>query len=64
LVDLKPGDRVRVRPRPHYSLSGLTGEVVEVKGEPKGWVVLRADKTGYLMGLHERELEKDEGAPP
>ncbi len=58
MADLKTGDRIRVKERPDYTLSGWEGEVVEVKEDPKGWIIIRADKTGYRMAFPETELEK------
>jgi len=58
MADLKTGDRVRVKERPNYTLSGWEGEVLEVKEDPKGWIIIKADKTGYNMAFPESELEK------
>lgn len=58
MAELKTGDRVRVKERPDYTLSGWEGEVVEVKEDPKGWIIIKADKTGYRMAFPETELEK------
>ncbi len=58
MSELKIGDRVRVNDRPNYTLSGWEGEVVEVKEDPKGWIIIKADKTGYRMAFPESELEK------
>lgn len=58
MPELKTGDRVRVKERPNYTLSGWEGEVVEVKEDPKGWIIIKADKTGYRMAFPETELEK------
>ena len=58
MAELKISDRVRVKDRPNYSLSGWEGEVVEVKEDPKGWIIIKADKTGYKMAFPESELEK------
>ncbi|MFC2059326.1 hypothetical protein ACFLTS_06820 [Chloroflexota bacterium] len=59
---MNTGDKVKVKDRPGwpggYSLAGWTGEVVEVKEDPKGWVIIKADKTGYRMAFAESELEK------
>jgi len=54
----KVGDRIRVIARSGYSLNGWEGEVVEVKEDPKGWVIITADKTGYRMAFPESDLEK------
>lgn len=58
MSELKIGDRIRVKDRPSYTLSGWEGEVVEVKDDPKGWIIIKADKTGYRMAFPESELEK------
>ncbi|TET17770.1 MAG: hypothetical protein E3J81_01375 [Dehalococcoidia bacterium] len=58
MAELKTGDRVRVKERPDYTLSGWEGEVVEVKEDPKGWIIIKADKTGYRMAFPETELDK------
>jgi hypothetical protein len=58
MSELKTGDRIKVKQRPDYTLSGWEGEVVEVKEDPKGWVIIRADKTGYRMAFPESDLEK------
>ena len=58
MAELKAGDKVRVKERPNYTLSGWEGEVVEVKEDPKGWVIIKAAKTGYRMAFPESELEK------
>ncbi len=55
---LNVGDKVKVKERPQYSLSGWTGEVVEVKEDPKDWVIIKADKTGYRMAFAVSEIEK------
>jgi hypothetical protein len=58
MTELNTGDKVRVKERPNYTLSGWEGEVVEVKEDPKGWIIIKADKTGYRMAFPETELEK------
>lgn len=58
MAELKLGDRVKVKDRPNYTLSGWQGEVVEVKIDPKGWIIIKADKTGYRMAFPESELNK------
>lgn len=56
------GDRVRVLDRPDwpggYKLADWEGEIIEVKEDPRGFVIMRADKTGYHMAFPEVELEK------
>ena len=58
MAELNVGDKVRVKERPNYTLSGWQGEVVEVKEDPKGWIIIKAAKTGYKMAFPETELEK------
>jgi hypothetical protein len=58
MAELNVGDRVKVKERPNYTLSGWQGEVVEVKIDPKGWIIIKADKTGYRMAFPESELDK------
>jgi hypothetical protein len=58
MAELKVGDRVKVKDRPNYTLSGWQGEVVEVKIDPKGWIIIKADNTGYRMAFPESELDK------
>ncbi|MFC2051413.1 hypothetical protein ACFLT4_01610 [Chloroflexota bacterium] len=56
------GDRVKVIDRPGwpggYKIAGWGGEIVEVKDDPQGYVIMLADKTGYRMAFPEHELEK------
>ena len=49
---------MRVKARAEYSLSGWEGKVVDVKDNPKGWVIVTADRTGYQMAFAESYLEK------
>ena len=58
MAEINVGDRVRVKERPNYTLSGWEGEVGEVKEDPKGWIIIKAAKTGYKMAFPETELEK------
>ena len=58
MSELRTGDRIKVKERPNYTLSGWEGEVIEVKEDPKGWIIIKADKTGYKMAFPESELEK------
>ena len=58
MAEINVGDRVRVKERPNYTLSGWEGEVVEVKEDPKGWIIIKAAKTGYKMAFPENELKK------
>ncbi len=59
---LKVGDRVRVKDRPGwpggYKIADWGGDIVEVKEDPAGYVIMKADKTGYNMAFPENELEK------
>ena len=41
-----------------YKLANLTGVVVELKEDPSGYVIVKADKTGYNMAFTAYELEK------
>jgi hypothetical protein len=58
MSEFSVGDKVRVKERPNYTLSGWEGEIVEVKEDPKGWIIMKAAKTGYKMAFPETELEK------
>ena len=58
MADLKIGDRVKVKDKPNYTLSGWEGDVVEVKEDPKGWIIIKAEKTGYRMAFPDSEIEK------
>jgi len=64
MSQFQAGDRVRVKDRPGwpggYKIGGWEGRIVEVKEDPKGCVVMVADKTGYRMAFPEHELEKVE----
>ncbi len=56
------GDRVRVKDKPEwpggYKIAHWEGKVVEVKADPQGYIIMKADKTGYNMAFPENELEK------
>jgi hypothetical protein len=58
----KVGDRVRIKDRlgwpGGYKIAGWEGTIMEVKEDPKGCVVMVADKTGYRMAFPEWELER------
>ena len=60
--NLKVGDRVKVKDRPGwpggYKIANWEGTIVEVKEDPAGYVIMRADKTGYNMAFPEQELDK------
>ena len=62
MSQFKVGDRVKVKDRPGYSggytIAHWEGEIVEVKTNPSGYVIMKADKTGYNMAFPENELEK------
>ena len=62
MANFKVGDKARVLDRPGwpggYKIAGWTGEIVEVKDDPKDYVIMLADKTGYRMAFPEQELEK------
>ena len=62
MSELKEGDRVKVKDRPGwpggYQIAHWEGVIVEVKEDPQGYVIMKADKTGYNMALPEEELEK------
>ena len=62
MSDFKVGDRVKVSDRPDwpggYPLANWEGEVVEVKEDPAGYVLMKATRTGYNTAFHESELEK------
>ena len=57
------GDRVKVLDKPNwpdggYKLANWEGTIVEVIEDPAGFVINKADKTGYNMMFHEKELEQ------
>ncbi len=56
------GDRARVLDRPGwsggYEVAHWEGEIVEIKEDPEGYVIMKADKTGYNMAFNENELER------
>lgn len=62
MAKLKVGDRVKVKDRPGwpggYQIANWEGQIVEVKEDPKDYVIMKADKTGYRMAFPEHELEK------
>jgi hypothetical protein len=56
-------DRVKVLDKPDwpdggYKLANWEGKIVEVIENPAGFVMMKADKTGYNMLFNEKELEK------
>jgi hypothetical protein len=56
------GDRVKVLDRPGwpggYKIANWVGKIVQVLEDPAGFVVMKADITGYNMTFPEKELEK------
>ncbi len=62
MAQLKVGDRVKVKDRPGwpggYKIANWEGTIVEVKDDPAGYVIVKADKTGYNMAFPENELDK------
>jgi hypothetical protein len=56
------GHRARVLDRPSwpggYKIANWEGEIVKVKEDPIGYIIMRADKTGFDMAFPEAELEK------
>jgi len=62
MSEFRVGDRARVKDRPGwpggYKIANWEGEIVEVKADPAGYVVMEADKTGYNMAFPGHELEK------
>lgn len=62
MAKFRVGNRVRVLDRPGwpggYKIASWEGKIVEVKKDPEGFVIMKADKTGYNMAFPENELEK------
>ena len=62
MSEFKVGDRARAKDRPSWprgcKIAYWEGEIVEVKADPAGYVVMKADKTGYNMAFPEQGLEK------
>ena len=62
VTKFKVGDRAKVQDRPGwpggYKIADWEGEIVEVKEDPFGYVIMKADKTGYDMAFPEIELDK------
>lgn len=56
--ELQKGDRIRIKEKLGCKVSGWKGEVIEVKEDPSGWLVVKADQTGYDMAFPENEVEK------
>jgi hypothetical protein len=62
MAEFKAGDKIKVKDRPGwpggYKIAGWTGEIVKVHDNPKGYVSLKADKTGYVMLFAENEIDR------
>lgn len=62
MVKFNVGDKVKVADRPvwpdGYKIANMTGTIVEIKSNPPGYIIMKADKTGYNMAFYENELEK------
>lgn len=62
MAKFKVGDKAKVLDRPGwpggYKIANWEGVILEVKEDPKGYVIMKADKTGYNMAFPEWELEK------
>ena len=62
MAKLKVGDRVKVIDRPGwpggYKIANWEGKVVEIKDDPTGYIIIKADRTGYNMAFPEHEVEK------
>ena len=41
-----------------YDIANWEDKITEVKGDPLGYVIMKADKTGYNMTFSEKELVK------
>jgi hypothetical protein len=41
-----------------YKLANWEGKIAAVINDPAGYVLMKADKTGYNMMFHEKELKK------
>jgi hypothetical protein len=57
------GDNAKVLDKPNwpdggYKIANWQGKIIEVIENPVGYVLMKADKTGYDMMFHEKELEK------
>ena len=56
------GDRVKVLDKPNwpdggYKIGNWEGTIIQVVEDPADYVMMKADKTGYDMLFHEKELE-------
>ena len=62
MAKFKVGNRVKAMDKPNwpdggYKIANWEGTIVEVGENPAGYVLMKADKTGYNMLFHEKELE-------
>jgi hypothetical protein len=62
MAKFKIGDRIKVLDKKGwpggYKIANWEGKIVEVLNDPAGYVVMKADKTGYDMTFPENELEQ------
>jgi heat shock protein HspQ len=62
MAKFKVGDKVKVLDKNGwpggYKIANWEGNITEVKDDPAGYVVMKADKTGYNMTFSENELIK------
>ena len=62
MAKFKNGDRARILDRPGwpggYEIANWEGEIIEVKEDPEGYVIMQVDKSGYDMAFPAAELEK------
>ena len=63
MAKFEVGDRVKVLDKPNwpdggYKIANWEGTIVEVVENPTGYVMMKADKTGYNMLFNENELEQ------
>ena len=63
MAEFKVGDRVKVLDKSNwpdggYKIGNWEGTVIQVVEDPAGYVTVTADKRGYDMLFHEKELEK------
>jgi len=62
MAEFKVGDRVKVLDKPNwpdggYKIGNWEGTIIQIVADPAGYVTIKADKTGYSMLFHEKELE-------
>jgi len=63
MAKFEVGNRIKVLDKPNwpdggYKIANWEGTIVQVVEDPAGYVMMKADKTGYDMLFHEKELEK------